>query len=219
MKKDHIKILMIGLAFGTFLYNYIYFQKWNAEWWGTNVTVIWGLVAIAVGYTTKLVVDKLIFNEFSGTYRLPDRWFNITSISVVIFVLLGVYFTEPNQKIYQQNTGRSVAEWNTKPSRTVNNYYYGRYSDGYNYSRASRWDFSWLSDDKSSSSDSGSDDGLGEGLGFLLLILLVVIIAVFCAAVPHFWVVASIWGLTVLLLFYLNNRNSVAYSSVFSRLR
>lgn len=217
--------IITGISFFTFLGFYISYQKWLATWWEVNVLIFAFFLAIPLAFGCKFFLEHYLTNNFPGTYLVKNRFFTLLGIGTLSFILMGIMFTEPNKKIYEQqqksrlqaeNTigqssdGQVVAVTPIEHKHTHKHYYYGdRYNDGYRYSRHGDIDWGFIGEFFSGSSDSGGSSSDSEGSGELILFIIVAAITVAMiigsAFVQHFWVFACIWSIMLLILYLHNN--------------
>lgn len=175
--------LLTGLSVVLFIYCYFVFKKWNAEWYGLNVTILSIIIAPIIGIGMKMIFIHFIDEDFFFSYA----GFGGLAFGSILCIILGCWLTEPTlQKGWNED----------KPV-----------SEGYRHSRVGSYYYSstYFVNSNESSSSSSSSDTDGEGLAYLVLILVVVILILLSAILPHFWIIGSLSILTIMILFLIQN--------------
>jgi hypothetical protein len=151
----------------------VWFKKWEATWGPFNI-----LAVSAVMVALTLVVG--IRSQWFQRRRERTRWriFLIPMGAVALSVGLGLYYTEPREFGGQRQISRSLSE-----------------EERWASSRASQSDFL----------DTGTGSGLdidcdGDECLLLVVVLIAIVSVVSSAFIPHFWVVAGHWLLTLMAL-------------------
>ena len=157
----------------------ISFRKWNAEWFGgLNVLSISTIICIGVVYI--FLRSEWFQNRY---YRMEEKIFIIPFIGFVICLFLGVYYAEP------QRYGELSPMEQDKLARSES---YGDTSRGSQF-------FNTMGRSSGSSSDVDFDCDGDECVGFILFIV-VVICVIGSALIPHFWLLATILLLTIMVM-------------------
>lgn len=156
-----------------------FFRKWNAEWFGVSVLLISTIVAIGTAI--------LCFRSewFQDRYeRLSKRIFIIPAVGFAICALLGSYYAEP------QGYGQLSPLEQDMLARSE------QYSQE---SRGSQF-FYMMGRSASSSSSSIEFDCDEEGCLVILLMIIVIVSVIGSALIPHFWLLATMLLLTIMLM-------------------
>lgn len=173
---------------------YTYYHKWAATWGPAPVL----LCALTAGAAAFWGVGKLGF--FTG-YHLPDVPGVMVGIIVAGLIMCtwggGLYFTEPVQD----------PDWQTNHHVEAPPHSGDRYHYFYGGSRAGSWyyasDFDFGNGDSGSGTDVDADID-GEGLLVLVFIVLLLVLIIGSFVVPHFWILAGMVVLALLVRFTLH---------------
>lgn len=163
------------------------YNKFTADWYGFNVVLISLAASTCVAF---LIARTEWFSD--QTFRTPMQIFLIPLAALVFCVGIGIYMTEPLEiggpSAYQagQNQTQEYNYDNTRAHSTVG-YYWGGSS--------------------SRSSSVGAGSGFkcnGKGCGYavlvIILVILVLVLMICSALVAHFWVMAGMLLLTIMLM-------------------
>lgn len=167
---------------GAWLAAVSYFGEWLADWWHISIWLFGAALIAAV----CVILLKL------GWLRYPAANWMLWLI-VIYFVLsmgLGAYFTEaatnggiPRTVLAQEHPGQ-------------------RYDDNYRYSRSGYFYYNyWYVGSRTPTASSGSSVSCtGKSCGGAALVIVLVILLLASALIPHFWVIAALAGIVLMLL-------------------
>jgi len=171
---------MVGIIAETWLI--FHYRKWNAEWFGVNVLLVSILVAIG---TAALCFFLEWFQNRDE--RLTWKIFIIPTVGFLLCSLLGVFYAEP------LHFSRLSAMQKDQLARS---------SAYYQESRGGQFWYSLGGSTNSGGSSSSSVDFDCDGDACLALALLavVVICVVSSAFIPHFWLLATMLLLSIMVM-------------------
>ena len=201
--KQRIQLLICVLSTCIFLWFYFDYDKYQATWWAwCNVTMFSLLFGPGLCLLMDVLLEKWLFDAMPFSRGVSTKFFTLLAIGVASFMMSGIYFTEP-EKGWDEPKQALVQQ----PTQYVN------YNDGFYHSRSGRnyqrgnydWAVDLFSFETSDSSNSSDDDSGGEALLFIILLAVIVAMVLGSAFISHFWVFASIWGLSFLWLYYYRN--------------
>lgn len=170
--------LMLLLS-GIWLYLFMYYEKFDAEWFG-GVKVIY--ISTLAAFLVALALAN--FRWFQNRFRsAPVKMFAIVAVGLILSTMLGIYFTEP--------AGRT--------SMSDEEYSYNDYSR----SRAGIYYYYLFVDtaDVAAGTSIPDIDLEGEGVVILFLIVLVVFLVVASIFISHFWVLSGVVLITIMGMF------------------
>lgn len=172
-----IFVSIIGILVETWLI--FHFRKWNAEWGSVSVLLISSVVSVVT------VGICLTLDWFRFRYeRLSWKIFIIPAVGFLLCAVLGSVYAEPqNYRELSLMQRDQLAQ-----------------SDGYSM-QSKGGQFIYMMSRSSGSGSSNIDiDCDGDECMALVLIVIVIICIAGSAIIPHFWLLASILLLTIMLM-------------------
>jgi phosphatidylserine synthase len=196
------------------------YDKWFSSWGNFNVVFV-GLAVSAI--SCFLITQTEWFQD--QDFHTPLRIFLILTVALVLCAWVGIFMTEPMEMggptAYQSVSGTPAqAQTAEAPTTQKKEYDYTR-------TRAHVYFFNTGSGSTySSSASSGSGFSAPKcsgkscnGYAVVLLILLAFVLIICSALIPHFWVLACILLLTIMITFALHELRVMNYGRRFSSYR
>ena len=162
---------------GVWLVLYLYYDKFNAEWFGINVIYVSAMAAFLTGIV--IVRFRWFQNRFLST---PMKMYIILIGGFLLSTFLGIYLTEPVSRVNMSDEEVQFYQYSRSRAGGYYLYYFGDTVDlGANIA-----------------ADVADTDLDGEAVVILFLTVLVLVLIFASAVIPHFWVLAGVVLITVM---------------------
>lgn len=169
----------------------------NCEWWNIHI-YWWSLVAALL--TVSGMVFWRAYQDMIG--RASLRLFLLPIIGGIICFAMGAIWQEDKTEVTPVKVAQT--EVYQESGNTTNNYYY--YDSPRNRTGSSGIGET-IGEILGGVADSGDGESGGEALVFLVLLIAIVLLALGSAFIPHFWVMAMVVNLTIMLVFFIREHD------------